>query len=122
VLTYFRVYIRCFHVAYVDLLPNPILARMLLSALKLLASRFCTVYFMYEVKKNCRSKTARESYKEASRWLEHTPPWSTGCMVDVKFEGLAKLSRYEWRKTVPVEHVPFYDEDREQAREMTYLQ
>ncbi len=43
-------------------------------------------------------------------------------MVDVRFEGLAKLSRYEWRKTVPVEQFLFYDEYRQQAREMTYLQ
>jgi len=62
-LTYLRVYIRCFYVAYIDLLPNLIPARMLLSALKLLASRFCTVYFMHEVKENGGSKTARESYK-----------------------------------------------------------
>lgn len=60
-MAYLWPYIRCFHIAYIDLLPNFILARMLLSALKSLASGFCTVYFVYEIKKDGGSKTSRES-------------------------------------------------------------
>jgi hypothetical protein len=50
---------------------------------------------MHEVKKDGRSKTAREPYEQVPRWLERTPPRSTRCMVDVRLEGLAKLGRYE---------------------------
>jgi hypothetical protein len=102
-LTRLRKDIRRLYVADVDLLPDPVPARVFLPTLLLVVPYVCAVYSMSDVKEDGGTQSARESYKQTTRWLECTSPtWSSGNMVDVRFERLAKLGSYEWRETVSV--------------------
>ncbi len=61
---------------------------------------------MNDIKEDGGAQSARESYEQTTRWLECTSPaWSSGQMVDVRFECLAKLGSYEWGETVSVKYL-----------------
>lgn len=104
-MTHLRKGIRYLYVADVDLLPDPVPARMFLPTLQLVTSHVRAVYSVDEVKQDGGAQTTRECYEQTTRWLERTSPRSSRHMVDVRFERLAKLGGYEWRETISVNYL-----------------
>ena len=99
--------IRHLYVADVDPIPNLVPARMLLPSLQLFAPHVRAIDPVYKIEQDGGAQASRKCYEQPTRRLERASPWSSGYMVDVRFEHLSKLGGYEWRETVPVEHLSF---------------
>jgi len=87
--------IRTLHIANVDPLPDPVSPRMLLPTFQLVAPHVRAVCPVHEVEQGGGPQTAGERYEQTARRLERASSWSGGNMVNVGFERLAKLGRYE---------------------------